>query len=292
MIGSLCNQAVLAGRERAFVSQCSWMLRPRWNFSSRARALSGGDMIVLSIPKSGRTWLRTFLCAYFCKRSGHDFTLTPERYGDPAISRVIYSHDLFEHRTKGDLWDAVRGKYLIPSRELRRAKIVLLARDPRDVFVSLYLQMTRRDLGTRDEFGRRTIGDMLRDQRFGIGSIVQTMNDWLDGFSGRRNFSLLRYESLRAAPAEQFGALLALLGETRPNMSIFRDTLDFSEFSNMQKLEAAGVFDSKILQARDIHDPESFKVRRGKIGGYEDYLSVEDRQYAMDALRRLDPRFV
>jgi len=132
---------------------------------------------------------------------------------------------------------------------------------------------------------------MLRDQRFGIGSIVKTMNDWLDEFSGCRNFSLLRYESLRAAPAEQFRALLALLGGTTPNMSIFQDALDFSEFGNMQKLEAAGVFDSKILQARDIRDPESFKVRRGKIGGYEDYLSAEDRQCAIDVLRQLDPHF-
>ena len=82
-----------------------------------------------------------------------------------------------------------------------------------------------------------------------------------------------------------------LLGETIPDMSIFQDALDFSEFGNMQKLEAAGVFDSKILQARDIRDPESFKVRRGKIGGYEDYLSAEDRQYATDALRELDPHF-
>src|SRR3984893_765141 len=33
----------------------------RWNFSSRARELSGGDAIVISVPKSGRTWVRTFL---------------------------------------------------------------------------------------------------------------------------------------------------------------------------------------------------------------------------------------
>ena len=71
----------------------------------------------------------------------------------------------------------------------------------------------------------------------------------------------------------------------------FQAALDFSEFGNMQKLEAAGVFNSKILQARDIRDPESFKVRRGKIGGYEDYLSAEDRQYAIDALKLLDPHF-
>src|SRR5437588_5961400 len=120
------------------------MLGPRWNLSSRGRALSGADLLVISIPKSGRTWLRVFLCAYFCKLRGYDFTLQPEQYEDEAIPRVIYSHDIFEHRTKGSLWDRLRGKYLVPARELRRAKILLLARDPRDTFVSLYLQLTRR----------------------------------------------------------------------------------------------------------------------------------------------------
>src|SRR6266446_9930340 len=94
----------------------------RRNFSSRARELSGGDVIILSIPKSGRTWVRTFLCAYFCQRRGYAFTLEPERYEDSAIPRIVYSHDLFEHRTKGNLWDRLRSKYLIPAKELRRAK--------------------------------------------------------------------------------------------------------------------------------------------------------------------------
>src|SRR5229473_3846500 len=88
-----------AGRERAIVSQCG-MFRPRWNLSSRSRALSGGDMIVLSIPKSGRTWLRTFLCAYFCKCRGLPFTLEPEKYAAGGIPRIIYTHDLFEERMK------------------------------------------------------------------------------------------------------------------------------------------------------------------------------------------------
>jgi hypothetical protein len=122
--------------------------RSRWtrrNFSSRASELSGGDAIILSVPKSGRTWLRAFLCAYFCKRFGLQFTLRPGRYDIPGFPRVVFSHDLFEHRTKGDRWDRVRGKYLVPRSELARAKIILLARDPRDCFVSLYLQLTRRD---------------------------------------------------------------------------------------------------------------------------------------------------
>jgi len=88
----------------------------RRNFSSRGRELSGGKAIILSVPKSGRTWIRTFLYAYFCKRYGREFTLEPEQYGESGIPRLTFSHDLLEHRTKGDLWDRIRGKYLLPKK--------------------------------------------------------------------------------------------------------------------------------------------------------------------------------
>ena len=276
-------------------SQCRFFGRAprlvRRNFSSRANQLSGGKAIILSVPKSGRTWIRTFLCAYFCKRYGRGFTLKPERYCEPGIPRLIFSHDLFEHRTKGDLWDRIRGKYLVPKKELRRAKIILLVRDPRDCFVSLYVQMTRRDPSAPAKFKQETVSDLLRDKGFGIRAIVKTMNDWLNEFSGRENFMMIRYESLRASPAENFRDVLATLGETAPDMSIFQTALDFSQFENMKKLEAAGAFDSKILRPGDVRDPESFKVRRGKVGGYREYLSVQDQEYAAETMAILDPRF-
>jgi sulfotransferase family protein len=266
----------------------------RWtrrNFSSRAKLLSGGEVVVLSAPKSGRTWIRTFLCAYLCKRHGLEFTLQPGRYDHPGFPRVIFSHDRFEHSTKGNRWDRLRGKYLVPRSELRRAKIILLVRDPRDCFVSLYLQMTRRDPSADAALKQKSVSELLRDKKFGIRGIVRAMNEWLDEFSGRKDFTIIRYEALRASPAEHFRELLAVVGETTPDMSIFQEALEFSRFENMQKLEAAGVFDSKILHPGDVRDPESFKVRRGKVGGYREYLSAEDQQYAANALSELDSRF-
>jgi hypothetical protein len=263
----------------------------RWNFSSRARALSDGDAIVVSIPKSGRTWVRAFLGAYFCKRHGLEFSLEPEGYGNAQIPRIIYSHDLFEQRTKANLWEGVRGKYLIPARELRRAKIILLARDPRDAFVSLYLQLTHRDPGTSAEMRQKSVSEMLRDKSYGIRSIIEIMNHWLKEFSGRPNFFLIRYEALRSEPENNFYELLVFLNGNEPDAAAFQAALGFSQFENMKKLEAAGAFESKILRAGDVRDPESFKVRRGKVGGYAEYLSVEDQQYAAEALQKLDPRF-
>jgi len=275
-------------RSRFRLTNSTWTRR---NFSSRARELSGGDAIILSIPKSGRTWLRAFLCAYFCKRFGLEFTLRPGRYALPGFPRIVFSHDMFEHRTKGDRWDRIRGKYLVPRRELNRAKIILLARDPRDCFVSLYLQLTRRDPNAPVSLKQKTVGEMLRDEKFGLRAIVKPMNDWLNEFSQRDNFTLVRYEALRASPAEHFRDLLAVLGESSPDANSFQEALEFSSFENMQKLEAARAFDSNILHPGDVRDPESFKVRRGKVGGYREYLSAEDQQFSAAAIRELDRQF-
>src|SRR6266571_6428686 len=210
--------AAISGFSTADKPNAGWrfqLTNSRWtrrNFSSRATELSGGTAIIVSIPKSGRTWLRAFVCAYFCKRFGLEFTLNPELYHEPNIPRLIFSHDLFEHRTKGDLWDKLRGKYLVPRRELSRAKLILLARDPRDCFVSLYLQLTRRDPHAPVELRRKSVSEMLRDRRFGVHAIVNTMNDWIEEFSGRDDFIVIRYEALRASPTEYFRDLLAVLG--------------------------------------------------------------------------------
>ncbi len=263
----------------------------RRNFSSRARQLSGGDAIVISIPKSGRTWVRAFLAAYFSKKHGREFTLDLKGDVDAGIPRVIFTHDRFEHRTKGSIWDRVRGKYLVPAKELRRARIILLARDPRDCFVSLYLQMTRRTEETPEALRTKTIGELLRDHRHGIRAIIETMNRWLEQFAGRENFALIRYESLRSAPAENFRKLLYAIGDTAPDLSILEEAIEFSRFENMQRMEASGAFESKILRPGDVRDPESYKVRRGRVGGFAEYLSVEDRQYADAMLTRLNPRF-
>ncbi len=261
----------------------------RWNLSSRARQLSGGDALVVSIPKSGRTWVRTFLCAYFSKTVGEPFTLHPEQY--QGVPRVIYTHDLFEERTKADRWDKLRGKYLIPQSERARRPIILLARDPRDAFVSLYLQLTRRTRETPNELKEKSAAELLRDPAFGIISMIEVMNSWLGEWSGRRNFLLVRYETLRETPAEGFAEILYLLGEKPMTEESFAHALEFSAFENMKNLESAGAFASKILRAGDPRDPESFKVRRGRVGGFADYLSPHDQKYAAAAMAKLDARF-
>src|SRR5438094_752564 len=212
----------------------------RWNLSSRARELSGGDAILISIPKSGRTWIRTFLNAYFSYKVGRQFSLDLTDRGDAGVPRIIYSHDRFEHRTKGNAWDRLRRKYLIPRRALRKRPIVLLTRDPRDSFVSYFVQLTRRNPATPKEIKEMSADALLRHPRFGIAVMVEVMNGWVTEFGDRSDFTIARYEDLRAEPARLFHELLRAIGEKEIDNAVFGPAIDFSDFRNMQKLEMRG----------------------------------------------------
>src|ERR1700720_34865 len=263
----------------------------RWNLSSRARELSGGDAILISIPKSERTWVRTFLNAYFSYKVGRQFSLDLTDRGDAGIPRLVYSHDRFEHRTKGNAWDRLRRKYLIPRRALRKRPIVLLARDPRDAFVSYFIQLTRRNPATPTEIREMSMDTFLHHPRFGIAVMVEVMNGWITEFGDRSDFTIVRYVDLRAEPARLFHELLRAIGEKQIDENVFGPAIDFSDFRNMQKLEATGKFGSKKIKPLDREDPETFKVRQGKVGGFRDYLSGESQNFAGRIYAGIHPRF-
>jgi len=263
----------------------------RWNLSSRARELSGADLLVLSIPKSGRTWLRTFLSAYFAAKIGRDFALDLTDGRTPGVPRIVYSHDRFEHRTKGNWWDRARGKYLVPACEARNKPVVLLVRDPRDAFISYYVQLTRRNPAVPEKIKRASAGFVLRHPRFGIAVMVETLNRWLREFASRHDFMILRYEDLLADPPKWFQELLRAVIAAPFDPTAFTYSLQFSRFDNMRRLEASGAFGDKILQPGNPDDPQSFKVRSGNIGGFAQYLSSDDQEFAGRVCQKLDPRF-
>jgi len=92
-------------------------------------------------------------------------------------------------------------------------------------------------------------------------------------------------------PSEQFRRVLAAVGETDPQARHVENALELSRFGSMRKMEASLEYDRQLLQPGDVNDPESYKVRRGKIGGYVDYLEPSDIEYADHAMAALDRRF-
>ena len=258
----------------------------RWNVSPRASQLAEADCIVVSIPKSGRTWLRMFLAAYLSGDPDRVSDLDLDNVGSGKGLSVEFTHEAWDQVATPSLYDAFRGHHLIPQRRRRSKPILLLARDPRDVSVSLFFHLSKRQPRHRGD-----IASLLRHPVYGIEFVVRTMNAWIDEWHGHSNFHLLRYEDCRDSMRENFESVLRFIGIAPIDQELLSKALSVSRFEVMQRLEATGVIASPTLQPRDRSDPDTYKVRRGKVGAYREYVRGPDLAYANAVLEGLDERF-
>ena len=55
--------------------------------------------------------------------------------------------------------------------------------------------------------------------------------------------------------------------------------VDYCRFENLRAAELEDRFRHHALRRGRTDDPESFKVRKGKVGNFAEYLSAEDIAY-------------
>ena len=247
------------------------------------------DLIVLSHAKSGRTWLRVMLSHLYGTRyglrQGQMLEFDNLHRQNPAIPRVLFSHGYFLR----DRLDAYRAK-----------PFLFLVRNPIDVAVSQYFQFTKRTKQRNKDLINNPAGMeqvpmfdfVLHPQnKVGLYPIVDFLNDWTRRLEGRANVRRVRYEDMHGAPAETLRGVLDFIGSDVTDQQI-ADTVAFSDAENLRKLERQNFFHSARLAPRDPGDPDSYKVRRAKVGGYRDYFDeAQIVELERVVAERLDPSF-
>jgi hypothetical protein len=235
------------------------------------------EVLIVSYPKCGRTWLRAMVGRALCR----EFDL-PER-------RLLKTHELsraagiaptrFVHDGDGGAAGIPWHRRDRDKSRFRSRRVALLVRDPRDVVVSSYFQATRR-MGVFDG----TLAEFLRDDCFGVRGIAAFYADWEASREIPREFLLLRYEDLHRVPGDRLRSLLAFMGAPGVTPDRIADAVAFASFDRLRALEAEGGLSPKLRPA-DPEDPDSFKVRRGVVGGHRDYLDADDLAFISEALR-------
>ena len=131
------------------------------------------------------------------------------------------------------------------------------------------------------------------------------MNRWLKEWGDTGRLHILRYEDARRDPVATFTtALRFLLPTLAVDLEALERAVEISSFENMRRLElgAAGVSGSEFvsemneskkdsLRPANAGDPDSYKVRRGKVGGYRDYLAQSEIEFLDRVLEKLDPGY-
>lgn len=262
----------------------------------RWRRVRAADVVFVSHTKSGRTWLRLMVSHLFHARFGvpADHLLVFDEFHrlDARVPRIYFLGHFAEERTPtGRTW----------AEELRpEQKVVLLARDPRDVAVSFYhhmrdrmttVELWRKGVHRRDEIATRDLFDVMRDERLGVPRVIRFLDGWRRALAGRPATLIVRYEDLRADAEGELRRIADLLGAGYGDAEIAR-AVAFASFDHMRQLEQQGLFASERLRPADPDNPQSFKVRRGRVGGYRDLLEPGQRE-RLDALvrERLPPAF-
>jgi Sulfotransferase domain len=246
--------------------------------------LAQAESVVVSFPKSGRTFVRAMLAHLYQRRFGVDerslLEFSELRSAPAEAPRVLFTH----------AGDAMRrpDEIKIDPEDYAGKKVVLLARHPADIAVSRYHHLKHR---SRDRARRRLAAQPLKrfiwDDHGGIPSIVAFLNQ----FAALPSVTLVRYEDFLAEPETALAKLAGAIG-LQVNDSEIAEAVEFGRLANLKQREHEGYFRSTRLRRARPDDEQSGKVRSGGSGGYRVELGGEDAT-KIDAFvaEKLNPLF-
>lgn len=242
------------------------------------RKLKQADCVIVSFGKSGRTWLRVMLSRFYQVKHGLSskslLGFDNLHRKNRAIPRVFFTHDNYikdytgNRNSKADFYDK---------------KVVLLMRDPRDVAVSQFFQWKHRMKPGKKVLNNYPSGqdvsmfDFVIKPEAGLPKIIDFMNGWAAEIPRIKSLLVVRYEDMRACPEETLKRILDFM-DTPGTQEQIKEAVAFASYENMKKLEEKKVFwlSGGRLIPRDRSNPDSYKVRRAKVGGYQDYFEESE----------------
>jgi hypothetical protein len=273
----------------AVVGACLWLpqerqkaierwLRGREEFVRTHQA----DFILMSFGKSGRTWLRVMLSRVFQQLAGvgRNTMLEFDNFKriNPELPSLYFTHSNYLRNYTGD-WHTKNHFY--------KTRIVMLTRDPRDIAVSQYFQWKYRMLPRKKMLNDYpphgadvSLFDFVIDPKAGLPVVLDFFEIWQRELPFVKASVVVRYEDMRADPGRELARILDFFGLTYSDAQL-EEAVSFASYDNMKKLEQRKVFRThgQRLIPGNRENPDSYKVRRAKVGGYRDYF--DDAQLAV-----------
>lgn len=237
------------------------------------------EVIIASYPKAGRTWITLLISRIIQKK--YDFNencvINIEK-----MSQLIMNLPIFRVSHEEDLIDKKNISYQEFRIKYSGKKVLLIARDPRDIVVSYYFHEKR-----RKQRYSGSLSDFLDKKRGGFQSIIRYYNLWSSMKKYLKNIMIIRYEDFKKDPKKEVKKVLKFIGIFNVDEKIIDEAIKFSSFNNMKKMEMENRFNVNRLKSGNKRDIESYKVRRGIVGGYKNYLNEKDIEKLNNKMKHL-----
>ena len=257
-------------------------LRGRQEYRQHRRS----DAVIVSYGKSGRTWLRVMISRYcqLCYGLPDNLLLESDNFYqlNNRAPTIFITHDNYLRSYTGNLSS---------KQDYYHKKTLLLVRKPQDVAVSQYFQWKHRMRKRKKIINRYpkhgadiSIQEFVHDQHQGMPNVIRYLNSWAEEMDSLTDFAWTRYEDLRTQPEQELANIVTFLDlELRDEW--IKDSVEFASLENLRAKEQSNHFTNSgsRMQSADPGNPDSFKVRKAKVGGYKDYFS-EDESAALDQI--------
>lgn len=239
---------------------------------------------IASYPKSGNTWVRSFLAAYYFSQDGifdiNKLKIIEDYPNKQFFQKEVKEGEIYKHwedsqkqicerkkikflKTHNSLINAFGKDFTSPKYSLG---VIYIIRDPRNVITSI---KNHNDFQTYDEALKLLQNDnaILNDYKhlknFAKTNIINSWRinyqSWLRNNSFRR--LTLKYEDMLSNPEQTFRDLVIFINAIcRFNDNIdkqkFKNALESTNFINLKSLEEKGQFSENVYS---IHDKRKIK---------------------------------
>jgi len=253
--------------------------------------LDRADIAVVSFGKSGRTWLRVMISRIYQRRHGlSDELIEYSNYhrANAALPRVLFTHDNYLRDYTGH--GGGKAAFI-------KKPVLLLVRHPADITMSQYFQWKHRMRPHKVLLNQYPpVDDSVTEYDFmmgasGLPKVNAWLNEWAVALDSLDSSLVVRYEDMRTQTAAELRRIADFMGMKATDEEI-ADAVEWARFENMKQRETEASSSSDRLRAADVSNPDSFKTRRAKVGGYQDYFDDAQVEAIADHIdRTLDPRF-
>jgi len=222
--------------------------------------LRGNDIMLVSYPKSGNTWVRFFLCNIISIAEWDsktvNFAVVDQTMPEFGINNLLqpWPHKMIPRfvKTHRIRWPIFRGK-----------QAIYIIRDPRDTMVSFY----RYEQAKQQPRYQGDFSGFIRHPRLGLRAWLAHIHAWCP------HSQVFTYEALRTDDVAVFQRMLQSVG-VELDQELIQEAARRAKFDQVRSAETKYGLDK----------PGRFKqgyqfTRQGTSGGWKDYFSPEDEAY-------------